>query len=115
MAVIKKYEVFLIALVFIAINLHRLFDATGMRADIFVFYEHDRLLSNILYELGKHFTVLILSFILWMRVNKQIFLLCFIYLLLDFIGYILFFGQGVNLYIIIIVSLIAFYMLWRKK
>ena len=113
----RRYEVFLISLLLIAINLHRLFDATGLRADIYLLYDYEggRMVSNILYEIGRHLTAVILSFILWMRIPKDIFLLCFVYLILDFLGYILFFGQGVNLYIVIIISLISIYMLWKKN
>lgn len=116
MVKIKKYEVVLIAFWLIAINLHRFFDATGIRADIYLFYDYSggRLMSNILYEIGMHLSRIIPSLILYLRLKKELFFILAVYLILDFIAYLLFFGQRTNTYIILIL-IVYIAIKWKSQ
>lgn len=113
---IRKYEIILTVVWLIAVNLHRFFDASGIRADIYLLYDYEggRMVSNILYEIGMHLSRLIPAFILAFRFNHIFFFTVFSYLFLDFIAYLLFFGQGTNTYVIIITTIFLIISQWRK-
>lgn len=135
---IRKYEIILTVVWLIAVNLHRLFDASGIRADIYLLHNYGvdalraislieldsecfrheingRLVSNILYEIGLHLSRLIPAFILAFRFNHIFFFTVFAYLILDFGAYLLFFGQGTNIYVIIITTIFLIIYQWKKQ
>lgn len=114
---IRRYEIFLTVVWLIAINLHRFFDMSGIKADIYLFYDYPgdgRMMSNILYEIGMHLSRLIPAFILALRINHIFFFSLFAYLFLDFAAYILFFGQNTNIYVIIISLVLIIFYQWKK-
>lgn len=117
MVKLRKYEVILTAFLLIAVNLHRIFDGTGIKADIFIFYDYEggRNVSNILYEIGMHLSRIIPAVILALRFNHLLFRIILIYFILEFAGYLLFFGQGVTLYIVSILLTYYIISVWKKR
>jgi hypothetical protein len=122
----KTIEYILFAILLIGANLHRIFDGTGIKADIFAFYDYGndgirfsfgeagRYMSNILYEVGCHIAKLSLSLMLFIRFKRLFYLVILIYLFLELISYILFYGQGTNLYVYSLTLLFIIYaQIWK--
>ena len=113
----RKIEVFLLTLVVLLQSSHLVYDFSGMRADIFMFYDYPgdgRLVSMLLYEISKYVALCSVSFLLWFRVRNPYYFAFFIWFCFEFLGYLLVFGQGTNLigYPLLAVLL---YWAWGKK
>jgi hypothetical protein len=112
-----KIEILLLTLVVLLQSSHLVFDLSGMRADIFLFYDYPndgRLVSMLLYEISKYFALCTVSFLLWYRVRNPYYLVFFIWFMYDFVTYLLFFGQSTNLVGLPLLGVLLF-IVWSKK
>jgi hypothetical protein len=123
---VKKYQIILVCVAALFCNLHRLYDGTDFRIDIYPFYDYaehskyeGRKISKILYEYGIHISRLIGFFLLWRVSRKVVFFIVFFYFAFDTLGYILVFGQGWNPYTILATILITFIFIcikiWKRR
>jgi hypothetical protein len=113
----KRLEVFFLTVVILLQSSHLVFDFSGMRADIFPFYDYPnggRLVSMLLYEISKYVALCVFSFMLWYRVRNPYYFAFFVWFLIEFIGYILVFGQGTN-FVGYPALIILLYLAWVKK
>ena len=113
----KRFEIFLFILIVLFQSSHLLFDFSGMRADIFIFYDYPkdgRSVSMIMYELGKYISICGVSFILWYRQRNPYYFAFFVWFCYDFLTYILFYGQGTNLIGYPLLAILL-YNAWVKK
>jgi hypothetical protein len=123
---VKGYHIILILLAALYCNLHRLYDGTDFRIDIYPFYDYaanskyiGRKVSKIFYEYGMHFARLVGFFIVWDLSKSWIFLVVLWFFAFDTLGYILVFGQDWNPWTIastiLVFFILLFYRRWKKK
>ena len=86
-----KYYIGII-LILVIDSLHRLFFNNNEKIDVYLFYNHERYLTNILYDISNLFKFSILTY--WLiGVNKRIFAPLFITSLFIWISYFTFYNQ----------------------
>jgi hypothetical protein len=125
---VKPYHIVLIAIALIFCNLHRLYDGTDFRLDVWPFYDYQannikgyegRKISKILHEYGIHISRLIGFFLTWRFSKHWVMFVVFWFFAFDTLGYILVFGQKWNPWTIsstiLIFFVILFYNRWKKK
>ncbi len=93
-----KYYIGICALFFID-ALHVVFFDNNDRYDVYLYYEHDRYLTNILYDISNLFKFSILTY--WLsRLNKTVFMPLFITSMYIWLSYFLFYNQYSSFFII---------------
>ena len=86
-----KYYIGII-IILVMDSLHRLFFDNNDKMDVYLFYNHERYITNILYDISNFFKFSILTY--WLiRVNKRIFTPLFITSLFIWISYFTFYNQ----------------------
>lgn len=96
-----------IASIFFVSSLHVLFFDNNDKYDVYLFYNHKRYLTNILYDVSNLYTVSLLTFFL-QKYNKRVFLPFFILSLIAWENYFVFYNQigtlvSIPIYILIII------------
>ena len=93
-----KYYLGIIFIILID-SLHVLFFENNSKFDVYLFYNHNRYFTNILYDISNLFKFSILTY--WLiRVNKSIFTPLFITSIIMWISYFIFYNQISSLLII---------------
>jgi hypothetical protein len=88
-----------IGLIIFVDSLHRLFFENDSKFDVYLYYNHSRYFTNILYDISNLFKFSILTF--WLiKVSKKIFTPLFIASLVTWISYFMFYNQKSSLIII---------------
>lgn len=101
-----------IALIFLFDTLHILYFKNNDRYDVYLFYDHSRYLTNILYDVSNLIRFSLLSY--WLiSLKKRIFIPIFILSILMWFSYFLFYNQMSSLFLIPSYLIIA--VLYNKK
>ena len=94
-----------IFLIFLIDSLHVIFFENNDKIDIYLFYEHKRYLTNILFDISNLFKFSILTY--WLiSMSKKIFRPLFILSLCTWISYFVFYNQFASLVLIPIYSVL---------
>ena len=102
-----KYYIGIIAILIVD-SLHRLFFENNIMLDVYLYYNHERYFTNILYDISNLLKFSILTF--WLiRINRKIFTPFFITSLFMWISYFTFYNQKSSL-LIIPIYLISMFM-----
>ena len=97
-----------IALMLLIDSLHNILFENNDRYDVYLFYDHQRYLTNILYDISHLFKFSLLTF--WLvSISKKVFMPLFILSLLIWISYFTFYNQASSLILIPAYILIAIY------
>ena len=113
----KKIEIFIFSLIILLQASHLVFDFSGMRADIFLFYDYPgegRSVSMLLYEISKYLGLCFLSYLLWYHIRNPYYFAFFIWFCYEFLSYILVYGQGTNTIGYPLLAILL-YSAWAKK
>lgn len=101
-----KYYIGIIAIILLD-SLHNLLFENNQKFDVYLFYEHKRYLTNILYDVSNLFKFSLLTF--WLiRLNKGVFKPLFITSLFIWILYFFFYNQKESIIIIPIYILLIY-------
>ena len=93
-----KYYIGIIAILIVD-SLHRLFFENNIMLDVYLYYNHERYFTNILYDISNLLKFSILTF--WLiRINRKIFTPLFIASLATWVSYFTFYNQKSSLLII---------------
>lgn len=118
----RKYEMILLSIIIISIFLPMPFSGKDIRFDIYPFLDYSsqsdydgRKLSVIIYEIGSYLRTVIPLFILWARFRHIIFFTVFSISSIEFILYLLWFGQGTDPYLILFSGALIFVLFIRYK
>ena len=103
-----KYYVGIILILFVD-SLHNIFFENNERFDVYLFYDHERYFTNILYDISHLFKFSILTY--WLiDLNKRVFKPLFLVSLIIWILYFLFYNQKESVIIIpFYISLVLYY------
>lgn len=97
-----------IAIMLLIDSLHNIFFENNDRYDVYLFYDHERYLTNILYDISHLFKFSLLTYWL-MSVSRKIFTPLFILSLLIWVSYFTFYNQLSSLILIPLYLLTAIY------
>ena len=97
-----------ILLIFIVNSLHVIFFENNDKYDVYVFYDHSRYLTNILYDVSVLFQFIIFTYLL-QDLKRNIFKPLFIVGLLSVPSYFLFYHQISSLFVIPIYLILTIY------
>lgn len=101
-----KYYVGIIA-IFLVDSLHVLYFSNNDKFDVYLYYNHERYLTNILYDISNLFKFSLLTY--WLiSVNRKIFTPLFITSLFIWISYFFFYNQKSSLLIMPIYLILLF-------
>ena len=101
-----KYYIGIILIIFID-SLHILFFENNQKYDIYLFYNHERYLTNIMFDISNHFRFSILTF--WLiDINRKIFRPLFLVSLFSFVLYFINYNQLGSLFLIPIYIFLVF-------
>ncbi len=105
-----------IALIFLISSLHYIFFDNNDKCDVFLFFQHKRYLTNILFDISNLFNFSLLTYFL-SRYNKTVFKPLFITSLFIWVSYFTFYNQASSLFIIPIYLLLILYYntKWANK
>jgi hypothetical protein len=95
-------------------SLHNIFFENNDKYDVYLFYDHPRFLTNILYDISKLFRFSLITF--WLiNINRKIFIPLFILSLLIWVSYFLTYNQITSLFVLPIYLIIAIYYVKKNK
>ena len=93
-----KYYIGIVLIIFVD-SLHRLFFDNNSKFDVYLYFDHKRYLTNILYDISNLFKFSILTF--WLiRFSKKVFTPLFIASISMWVSYFTFYNQKSSLLII---------------
>ena len=93
-----KYYIGII-IILVVDSLHKLFFENDSRIDVYLLYNHERYLTNILYDISNLFKFSILTY--WLiKVNRRVFTPLFITSLFIWLSYFTFYNQKSSILII---------------
>jgi hypothetical protein len=101
-----------IALIFIVNSFHSVMFENKDKYDVYLFYNHSRYLTNILYDISKLFSFSILTYFL-ISLNRKIFKPLFIMSIFTWFSYFIFYNQESSLILIPIYVILV--LLYEKK
>jgi hypothetical protein len=88
-----------------------LFYQSDLKIDLYLFYDYERYLCNVMHDIGFYYILIVLFYILWVKVSYYYFAF-FIWRIAEFIGYFLVASQKTN---IITLPLLLLLLLWIKR
>ncbi len=105
-----------IILILIMDSVHTIMFSNNDKYDVYLFYDHSRYLTNIIYDLSNLFTFSILTYFL-SNYNKTVFNPLFILSLFTWVSYFVFYNQFGNLILIPIYILLILNQKreWKSK
>lgn len=107
-----KYYIGIAAMIFVD-SLHNIFFKNNDKYDVYLFYEHPRYLTNILFDISKLFRFSLITF--WLiNINRKIFIPLFVLSLLIWVSYFLTYNQITSLFVLPIYLVIAIYYIKIK-
>lgn len=101
-----------ILLIIIVDSLHKLYFNNNDRFDVYLFYDHSRYFTNILYDISNLFKITVLTYFL-SRFNKNVFEPFFILSLLGWVSYFIFYNQYGG--IILVPSYLVLVLFYNRK
>ena len=105
-----KYYIGIILMIAMS-SLHVIFFDNNDRYDVYMFYNHDRYLTNILYDIGVLFKFTVLTY--WLiKLNKRLFKPLFLSSLFSWLFYFTFYSQLISL---LIIPLYLIFALWHNR
>ena len=111
----KNYKYYFgIFTILIVSSLHVVFFENNEKYDVYLFYNHSRFLTNILYDFGKIYSANVLTYFL-SKYNKSVFLPVFYTTLVMWFTYFLFYNQFASLIIIPFYLCIAIGLQLKRK
>ena len=98
-----------VALIFMVNSVHSIMFKNNDKYDVYLFYDHNRYLTNILYDISKLFSFTVLTYFL-ISLNRKVFKPLFIMSIVTWFSYFLFYNQQSSLILIpIYVILVLLY------
>lgn len=113
----KHYEVkYYIGVILIILvdSLHLIMFESNERYDVYMFYNHERYLTNILYDISNLFKFSVLTY--WLiDVSKKIFKPLFLVSLITWFFYFLYYNQKISVLIVPIYIILMIYYSYGNK
>ncbi len=103
-----------IALMLLVDSLHNIFFENNDKYDVYLFYDHKRYFTNILYDISHLFKFSLLTY--WLvSINEKVFMPLFILSLLIWVSYFTFYNQASSLILIPVYLLTAIYYYKKQR
>ena len=109
----KKYYIGIALMLFVG-SLHSIFFECDDKYDVYLFYNHKRYLTNILYDISNLFNLSVLLYFL-KQFNKTVFRPLYILSILMWVSYFVFYNQIGDLILIPIYLILIIHQKWKSN